>query len=302
MINEGYKKDFTVAVTAVSSTIGILIPPSIPMILYGVAGNVSIGKLFMGGVIPGIMVGLAQMSVIALQAKKYNYPRTDKIPLKEKLLIVIKSIPAVFTVIIIIGGVLAGLFTPTESAGIATVYTFLLGVFYYRELYIKKIPAILTEVALTMGMVALMIASASSLGWVLTSISFPKALANAILSVTNNKFVVLLLVDALMLFVGTWMDITPAMIVFAPILLPLATAFNIDLIHFGIVIVMNLAIGLFTPPVGLCTFIACSIAKIQMADAVKALVPFFLAMFAILLLVTYLPAISLFLPAVFFGK
>jgi C4-dicarboxylate transporter DctM subunit len=302
MIDEGYKKDFTVAVTAVSSTIGILIPPSIPMILYGVAGNVSIGKLFMGGVIPGIMVGLAQMGVVALHAKKYIFPRSEKMTLKEKLVISVKSIPAVFTVVIIIGGVISGFFTPTESAGVATVYTFLLGVFYYKELYIKKIPLIITEVALTMGMVALMIASASSLGWVLTSISFPKALANAILSVTNNKLVVLLLVDALMLFVGTWMDITPAMIVFAPILLPLATAFNIDLVHFGIVIIMNLAIGLFTPPVGLCTFIACSIAKIQMADAIKALIPFFFAIFIILLLVTYIPPIVMFLPGVFFGK
>jgi C4-dicarboxylate transporter DctM subunit len=300
MIDEGYEKDFTVAVTATSSTIGILIPPSIPMVLYGVAANASIGKLFMGGVIPGIMVGLALMGVTAVQAKRRNYPRAEKIPFKEKIIIIIKSIPSVLTVVIIIGGVVSGFFTPTEAAGVATVYTFILGVFYYRELYIRKIPQIITEVALTMGMVALMIASASALGWLLTSLSVPRAIANGIISVTNNKLIVMLLIDALLLFVGTWMDITPAMIIFAPILLPLATAFQIDIIHFGIIIVMNLAIGLFTPPVGLCTFIACSIAKIEMSDVIKSLLPFFVVMIIIELLVTYFPAICLFLPSLVF--
>jgi C4-dicarboxylate transporter DctM subunit len=296
MVEKGYEKDFTVAVTATSSTIGIMIPPSIPMVLYGVATNASIGKLFMAGVIPGILVGLALMGVTAVLTKKRNYPREGKIPFKQKIVIILKSIPSLMAIVIIIGGVVSGFFTPTEAAGVASVYTFLLGVFYYKELYIKNIPKIFTEVALTMGLVALMISSASALGWVLTNLSVPRAIATAILSATESKVIVLLLINLLLLFVGTWMDLTPSTIILSPILLPLALHFGIDPVHFGIIMVVNLAIGLFTPPVGLCLFIACGIAKVQMADVLKAFIPFFVVMLAALLLITYVPLICMFLP------
>jgi C4-dicarboxylate transporter DctM subunit len=296
MLKKGYEKDVTVAVTATSSTIGIMIPPSIPMVLYGVASNTSIGKLFAGGVVPGLMVGLGLMAVTGILARKRNYPREDMKPLKENLKICLRSIPALTTVVIILGGIITGFFTPTEAAGISVVYTFLLGMFYYKELKLKDMPGIIMEVGITMGMVALMISAASALGWLLTNQGIPKAIGDLILSTTNNKLIILALINLLLLFVGTWMDLTPAMIIFTPILLPIAVKIGIDPVHFGIIMVVNLAIGLFTPPVGLCLFLACGIAETSITDVLKAFIPFFIVMIAILVLITYIPQLSMFLP------
>lgn len=296
MIERGYEKDFTVAVTATSSTIGIMIPPSIPMVLYGVAASQSIGKLFMGGIIPGFMVGGVLMAITYFLAKKRNYPVEAKMTFSEAAKVCLRSIPAVMTIIIIIGGIVSGVFTPTEAAGIATAYTFLLGVFYYKELHIRDIPGIVRDVAVNMGMVALMVATASALGWIFANQGIPRMIGELILSVTDNKYVILMLLNILLLFVGTWMDLTPAVMVFTPILLPIATQIGVDPIHFGIIMVVNLAIGLFTPPVGICLFLACGIADISITDTLKAFIPFFIAMIIVLILVTYIPAISLFLP------
>lgn len=296
MIKRGYEKDFTVAVTATSSTIGIMIPPSVPLVLYGVASNVSIGKLFMGGMIPGILVGLALMLVTAVIARKRNYPAEERISFKESVRIVLRGIPALMTVVIIIGGIVFGFFTPTEAAGIAVVYTLLLGIYYYKELHWSDIPGIIKENASTMGLVSIMVAAATALGWVFANQGVPRAIGNAILSVTDNRIVILLLINLLLLFVGTWMDLTPAVLVFAPILLPIAMQVGVDPVHFGIIMLVNLAIGLFTPPVGICLFITCGIAKISIVDSLKAFIPFFLVMILILLMITYIPAISMFLP------
>ncbi len=296
MLKKGYEKDFTVAVTATSSTIGIMIPPSVPMVLYGVAASQSIGKLFIGGVVPGLMVGGALMLVTAVLAKKRNYPREESYSFGEAVRICLRSIPALMTIVIIIGGIVGGVFTPTEAAGIACVYTFFMGMFYYREIGLRDVPAIMKEVAVTVGMVGMMIAAASALGWVFANQNIPRAVANAILSVTDNKVAVLLLVNALLLFVGTWMDLTPAVIVFTPILLPVVTSVGIDPVHFGVIMVVNLAIGLFTPPVGVCLFIACGIAKISITDTIRAFIPFFVAMLVVLVLITYIPALCMTLP------
>lgn len=296
MIDRGYEKDFTVAVTATSSTIGIMIPPSVPMVLYGVAAGESVGDLFMAGIIPGFLVGGALMLVTAVFAKKRNYPAEELLPWRESLKIVIKGIPAMMTVFIIIGGILGGFFTPTEAAGIATVYTLLLGIYYYKELHWRDVPGILKESAVTMGLVAVMVSTATALGWVFTSQNIPHAIATAIASVTTNKYIILLLINALLLFVGTWMDLTPAVLIFTPILLPIATSVGMDPIHFGVMMVVNLAIGLFTPPVGICLFITCGIAKIRIQDTIKAFIPFFVAMLVVLMIVTFVPPVSMLLP------
>ena len=297
MVNKGYDKDFTVAVTATSSTIGIMIPPSIPLVLYGIAAGVSIGDLFLGGIIPGILVGAVLIGISAVISKKRNYPAERRYSFRESLHIVVKSIPALMTVIIIIGGITSGIFTPTEAAGIACAYTALLAIFYYKELSLRDIPGLIYKASLTMGIVALMISAATALGWFFTSQGIPQQIANALMSVTDNKYVILLLVNFLLLFVGMWMDLAPAVTLFTPILLPIVTAVGVEPLHFGIIMVVNLAIGLFTPPVGVCLFISCGIAKISIADVIKAFIPFFIGMLVVLALIVLVPPICTFLPS-----
>ena len=301
MIERGYEKDFTVAVTATSSTIGIMIPPSIPMVLYGIASGNSIGRLFAGGVIPGILVGLALMAVSAVLAKKRNYPAEKRYSFKESLDICGRSLPALGTVVIIIGGIVGGFFTPTEAAGIACFYTACLGLLYYRELKLTDLPRLVYQTAMTMGLVALMIATATALGWFFTSQGVPLAIADAIVNFTSNKIIILLLINVVLLVVGCWMDLTPAVTLFTPILLPIAQTIGIDPIHFGIIMVVNLAIGLFTPPVGVCLFISCGIAKVSITDVIKSFIPFFCVMLAILMIITFVPAVSMFLPNLLLG-
>jgi C4-dicarboxylate transporter DctM subunit len=296
MVEKGYDKDFSVAVTASSSTIGVMIPPSIPMVVYGVAASASIGKLFLGGIIPGILVGLVQIIVSAVLTKKRGYPRDKKVSFKEGVWILIKGIPAMITVVIILGGIVGGFFTPTEAAGIAALYSLLLGIFYYRELKITDVPKIMGEIALTTGQVMLMIATASSLAWLFSHENVPAMIGGVLTGITTSKVLLLLLINLWLLFVGTWLDLSPAVIIFTPILLPIAVSLGVDPVHFGVIMVVNLAIGLFTPPVGVCLFVACGIAKCSIASVVKAFIPFFLAMVGILLLITYVEPLVMFLP------
>ncbi|MDR3049248.1 MAG: TRAP transporter large permease [Elusimicrobiota bacterium] len=296
MEEKGYDKDFAVAVTATSSTIGVMIPPSIPMVVYGVAANASIGKLFLGGIIPGILVGLALMAVSAVITKKKGYPRDKKVPLSEGVKIILKGIPALLTIIIILGGIISGFFTPTEAAGIAAMYSFLLGAFYYRELKIKEIPKLVGEIAITTGQVTLMIATASALAWLFAQQNVPAAIGGFLTGITTNTFLLLLIINFWLLFVGTWLDLSPAVIIFTPILLPIAVALGVDPVHFGVIMTVNLAVGLFTPPVGVCLFICCGIAKCSITSVVKSFIPFFVAMIMVLLLITYVPQLVMFLP------
>jgi C4-dicarboxylate transporter DctM subunit len=296
MVDKGYDTDFSVAVTATSSTIGIMIPPSIPMVVYGVAASASIGKLFLGGILPGILVGLALIAVSAVIAKKRGYPRDEKVTAKEASLILLKGIPAMLTILIILGGIVGGFFTPTEAAGVAAFYSLLLGMFYYREIRLRDIPKIIGEVALTTGQVTLMIATASALAWLFARQNVPAAIGGFLTGITTNKFVLLLLINFWLLFVGTWLDLSPAVIIFTPILLPIAQACGLDPIHFGVIMVVNLGIGLFTPPVGVCLFVACGIAKCSITSVVKAFIPFFVAMIVVLILITYVEPLVMFLP------
>ena len=295
-IEKGFDADVTVAVTATSSTIGVMIPPSIPMVVFGVTAGVSIGKLFLGGIVPGILVGLALIIVNIFYSRKRNYPAEKPYSGKETLRAVVRGLPALLTVVIILGGITSGLFTPTEAAGIACLYTFLLGRFMYRELFLKDIPNIMLEVAVTTGQVVLMIATASALGWVFAHESVPAIISSFVLGATRNKFLILLLINLLLLFVGTWMDLSPAVTVFCPILMPIVLALGIDPVHFGVIMVINLAIGLFTPPVGVCLFLACGIGKISITQSIKAFIPYFISMLIVLLLITYWPQLVMLLP------
>ena len=296
MTEKGYDKDFSVAVTATSSTIGIMIPPSIPLVVYGVASNASIGKLFLGGIIPGIMTGVALLIVSAVISNRRDYPREEKVSLKKALITIAKGIPAMMTVLIIVVGFRGGFFTPTEAAGIAALYSFLLGTFYYKEIKIRQFPRILLEAAITTGQVALMIATASALAWLFARQNVPAAIGGFLTGITTNRIILLLLINLWLLFVGTWMDLSPAVIIFTPILLPIAIACGIDPVHFGVIMVVNLGIGLCTPPVGVCLFIGCGIAKTTITSVVRAFIPFLLAMVLVLILLSYIPGLVMFLP------
>ncbi len=300
-VEKGYDRDVTVAVTATSSTIGVMIPPSIPMVVYGVAASASIGKLFMGGILPGILVGIALMVVSWGFAHKRGYPAEPPMNLKDTVKTILRGIPSLLTVIIILGGITSGWFTPTEAAGVASLYTFLLGRFMYKELRLRDIPDIMLEVSVSTGTVVLMIATASALGWVFAQQNVPAIISSAVLGVTHNKFILLLLINLLLLFVGTWMDLSPAVMVFCPILLPIVTALGMDPVHFGVIMVINLAIGLFTPPVGVCLFLSCGIAKISITDTIKAFIPYFVSMLVVLMIITYCEPLVMFLPNLMMG-
>jgi C4-dicarboxylate transporter DctM subunit len=266
------------------------------MVVYGASSGASIGKLFLGGIVPGILTGIALMIVSGIISHRKNYPSDKFVGIKQSVIISLKGIPALLTIIIILGGIVGGVFTPTEAAGIAALYSFLLGKFYYKELKFRDIPKMLSEVALTTGQVALMIATASSLAWLFAQQGVPGMIGSFITSITTNKFVLLLIINALLLFIGTWLDLSPAVIIFTPILLPIATSIGIDPVHFGVIMVVNLAIGLFTPPVGVCLFVSCGIAKCSISYVVKAFIPFFVAMIGVLLLITYVPALVMTIP------
>lgn len=297
MVKKGYDTDFSVAITATSSTIGIMIPPSIPMVVYGVAASASIGKLFLGGIVPGILVGMALIAVSAVIAKKRNYPRDERVSFKEAVIILLKGIPAMLTIVIILGGIIFGVFTATEAAGIAALYSFLLGAFYYREIRWRDIPKIIVEVAVVTGQTTLMIATASALAWLFARQNVPAVIGDFLTGITTDRFMLLLLINLWLLFVGTWLDLSPAVIIFTPILLPLVVSCGVDPVHFGVLMVINLGIGLFTPPVGVCLFVACGVAKCSITSVVKAFIPFFVAMVAVLLLITYVPGLVMWLPS-----
>lgn len=296
MIDKGYDKDFTVAVTATSSVIGILIPPSIPLVIYGILMNQSISTLFIAGVIPGFLVGAVLMFISFIISRKKNYPRDEKFTAREAVATILDGILPLLSIVIVLGGILGGIVTPTEAAMLAVLYSFILGFFVYKAFSIKDLPAILIDTLKINGMVMLMVAAATAFSWIITSQQLPLKIANGLLQLTQNKVVLLLIFNLVLLVAGAILDLTPAMIIFVPVLAPIAMELGIDPIQFGIIVVTNLGIGLFTPPVGACLFVSCSIAGINMKEAIKGFIPFFIGMFAILMLVTYVPEITLWLP------
>lgn len=301
MQEEGYDKNFSAAINVTSATTGLSIPPSNILIVYALAsGGTSIAALFLAGYVPGILTGLAIMLVGSVYAYRKKYPVGDKIPFKDGVKKFFDAIPSLMMLVVVIGGIIAGIFTATEAAAIAVVYSLVLALIY-KEITFKHLPQIIINTVRTAGMVLLLIAASIGLSWVMSFENIPETVSKALLSLSSDPFVILLIINLALLAVGIFMDMTPAVLIFTPIFLPIVTTqLGLDPIHFGIIMILNLNVGLVTPPVGAVLFIGCSVAKLKIQDLVKPLIPFYIAMFVVLLLVTFIPEISLWVPE-FFG-
>jgi len=296
MEKEGYDKSFSAAVNIVSSTTGLVIPPSNILIVYSLAsGGVSISALFLAGYIPGMMMGLSLMLVVAIYAKIKKYPSGQKTTLRNILFTFIHALPCLTMLVVVIGGIVTGIFTATEASGIAVLYTFILSLIY-KELSIIKIQQIAIDSISTTAVVALLIVCSMSMAWVLSYADIPQAITSGLLGISNNPIIILLLINLLLLAVGVFMDMTPAVLIFTPIFLPVVITLGIDPVHFGIVMVMNLCIGLCTPPVGAVLFVGIGIAGVSLEEVIKPLIPLFLVMIIVLIMITFYPKFSLFLP------
>lgn len=297
MKKEGYDRDFAAAVNITSAPIGLLIPPSNIMVVYSLAsGGVSIAALFLAGYVPGIVLGLALMIVVGVIAKRRRYPIGEKVHFAAGVRIFVAALPSLLLVAIVMGGIILGWFTPTEASAIAVAYTFVLSVIVYREIKWNELPRLLTDSAATTAIVLLLVGTSMGMSWVMSSANIPQTITESLLALTQDKILLLLIINALLLVVGCFMDMTPAVLIFTPILLPVVTKFGMTPLHFGLVLIFNLCIGLCTPPVGNCLFVGCGVAETTIARVWRPLLPFFFAMFAVLMLVTYWPPLSLALP------
>jgi len=299
MKREGYDRDFGAAVNISSAVTGLLIPPSNVMVVYSLAsGGVSIAALFVAGYVPGILLGLVLMVVGGMIAQRRGYPVGERIGAAQAWRILRAALPCLALVFVVMGGIILGWFTPTEASAVAVLYTFILAVLVYREVKWRDLPRLVTDSAATTAVVLLLIGASMGLSWVMSSANLPQAVTSLLLGLTEDKLLLLLLINVLLLLVGTFMDMTPAVLIFTPILLPVVQKFGMDPIHFGLMMIFNLCIGLCTPPVGSVLFVGCSVARTTLRNVLRPLLPFFAAMVIVLLLVTYVPALSLWLPSV----
>ncbi len=298
MKQKGYDADYSTAVTVTSATQGIIIPPSHNMIIYSLAaGGVSVGRLFLGGFVPGVMLGISLMILSYVIAVKRKYPKERKYTLREARGAVKDAILGLFTAVIIVGGVISGVFTATESAAIAVVYAFIITFFVYREIPLSALKRILYSSLKTLAMVMSLIAAASAFGYLMAYLRIPALATKALLSITSNKVGLLLLINALLLVLGMIMDMAPLILIVTPILYPVVVgALGLSPIHFGIILMLNLGIGLATPPVGSALFVGCAIGKISVEDATKAMLPFYAVMIVVLMFITFIPDIVMFIP------
>lgn len=303
MKQKGYDADFSTAVTVTSACQGIIIPPSHNMIIYSLAaGGVSVGRLFLGGFLPGVFLGLALMVISYVIAVKRNYPKERRYSLKEAAVVAKDAILGLMTAVIIIGGVISGVFTATESAAIATIYAFIITFFVYREITLKAFPKILLNALKTLSMVMSLIAAASAFGYLLAYLRIPAKATELLLSITSNRVALLLLINVLLLLLGMIMDMAPLIVITTPILYPVVVgALGMDPVHFGIVMMLNLGIGLATPPVGSAMFVGCAIGKVSVEKAARAMLPFYATMLVVLMLVTFIPQIVMFIPNLLMG-
>jgi len=323
MQRQGYHRAFSVAVTTTAATTGLLIPPSNVMIVFAVvAGNVSVASLFMAGIVPGILVGLSIMVVCRLLASRCQDLNFTSVgmggitpashsstaatvigvettyPASASLLwTAISALPSLLLVVIVLAGILGGAFSATEAAAIAVLYAFVMAVIVYREVPMRNLPAILLRTGITTSVVFLLISTSQAMSWVLAYQNIPQSLAAAMLQFSDNPYVLLFIINLTLLAVGTVMDMTPAVLIFAPIFLPVVTQLGMDPVHFGIMMIANLCIGLCTPPVGTCLFVGCSVGQTSIAAVTRPMLPFWVAMLASLMLITYVPALSLWLPS-----
>jgi len=299
MVEEGYDKSFATAVNITSATTGLSIPPSNILIVYSLAsGGVSIAALFIAGYVPGILTGLGLIGVAAAYALRKNYPVGDKIGLKGSILRFLDAIPSLLLLFIVIGGIIAGIFTATEASAVAVLYTVVLA-FIYKEIKLKDLPDILLRTIRTTAIVLLLVATSMGLSWIMSYENIPQDVSRGLLALTENKFAIMIIINLILLTVGIFMDMTPAVLIFTPIFLPIVGDLGLDPIHFGIIMVLNLSIGLCTPPVGTLLFVGCSVSKIGIGSVIRPLIPLYIAMIVVLVLVTFIPALSLWLPGIF---
>lgn len=300
MRREGYSRAFSTALTAAASTTGLLIPPSNILIVYAVAsGSVSIAALFVAGYIPGLLLALALMSVCAVHAHRAGHKGEALPAFSEVVRATVDALPSLMLIVVVIGGIIGGIFTATEAGAIAVIYALLLSVMVYRELSIAELPALLLKSAETTAIVMLLIATSTAMSWIMAYENIPQAVSEGLLSISENPLVILLLINLALLLVGIFMDITPAVLIFTPIFLPVATELGMSPLHFGIMMVLNLCIGLCTPPVGSLLFVSSAIGKTTIGEIVRPLLPMYFAMFIVLMIVCYVPATAEWLPGVF---
>ena len=300
MVKDGYKRDFTTAVTVISSTIGPVIPPSIPFVIYGAMTGISIGALFLAGFVPGILLGVSQMAVVLATSKREKLPRIEKkISFDEMVIVTKNAVLALMMPVIILGGIIGGFATPTEAAGIAAFYAFIIGVFVRRTVTPKVLKSVLIKSGITTGAVMILLGTAAIFSFILTTEMFPQMVATAVLSLTHNKIVILLLINAVLLVIGMFLDVVPALLVMTPVFLPLMKMVGVHPLHYGVICVLNLVIGLATPPVGMCLFVGANISKLSIEEVSKALIPFLVAVIGVLVIVTYWERAILWIPKLF---
>lgn len=301
MKKAGYPADFSAAVTAASSTVGPIIPPSVPMIIVGALSGISVGQMFMAGAVPGLLMGLAMMITCYVIARRNNFPREPWRGTGELARAFASAFWAIAMTGIIIYGLLSGIATPTETAVVASVYAFVVGAFVYRELPLKKVPKIIADSAVSAASILVLVGLANVFGWILVSERIPQAIAGTVLSITDNPILVVLIINLLLLFVGMFMETIAALIILFVPLLSLAQAVGIEPLHFATFAVLNLMIGLTTPPVGVCLFVCAGIARLPLSPVVRAILPFLLSNIIVLLLVSFIPALATWLPNLIFG-
>ena len=302
MTKAGYDEDVAGALTCTAACMGPIIPPSIPFIIYGVTANVSIGALFMGGVLPGLLLGAALMVYMYFLAVRRKYPLDAKAPLKDVLVAAGKAVPALFMPVLILGGILSGMFTPTEAAGVAVVYSTLVGVFLYRRLNLRNLPNVILKAGLESGMVMLLIAMSEPFAWIVAVDQIPQLLIDWISALTTSPWLILLFINILLLIIGIPIETAPALVIVTPVLAPIAAHLGIDPVHMGIVICLNLVLGLITPPVGAVLFSVCGVTGMSLDRLSRAIWPPFLVSLVVLAIVTYVPWLSTFLPRLFMGR
>lgn len=295
---EGYDPSFSAAVNVATAPTGLLIPPSNVMITFSlVSGGASVAALFMAGYIPGILWGLACMAVVYFMAKKRGYRSTTKYTAGEALKIFFQALPCLLLIIIVIGGIIAGIFTATEGSVVAVVYSLALSLVFYKSIKLKDLPKIFIESAEMTGIIIFLIGVSGIMSWVMAFTNIPEAVSAGMLAISDSKIVILLLINILLLIVGTFMDMTPAVLIFTPIFLPICEALGMNMIHFGIMMIFNLCIGTITPPVGTTLFVGVKVGGVKIETVIRQLLAYFAAIFVVLMLVTYIPQLSLWLPS-----
>lgn len=296
MKEDGYDAEFSAAITSATSTVGPIIPPSIPLVIYATLSGASVGALFLGGVVPGVILCAFLAGYVYVISKKRKYPRGNKYTFKQFLRFTWGALPALFTPVILFAGIYGGVMTPTEAGAVAALYALLIAVFFYRSLTIKGIWIALRDTALQTGVITIMTAASVVMSYMVAKEGISAAIANWVLGVTDNKYVLLLLIDVIFIVLGMFLDVSVLQYVFVPLVLPIISALGVDLVHFGVVIVLNMMIGLSTPPFGMCLFISSSISGAKLSKVSKEILPMIAVMIVVLLILTYVPALTTWLP------